>query len=160
METQASPEQKPQRESGASIHRRETNWQIYLPFLLGIGVLILAVVVVGAPSDPLWRDRAQAIGDFLYTFLCTFPLLVCLLPVYVLILAGIYGMRKVHSGTERPLRKLENLSESLAGRIETATEFVNEKTISFSTLFEPLDTLFSIFDKSTPSSEKETDKDV
>lgn len=160
METQAIPEEKTPRESGAVIHRRETNWQIYLPFLLSIGVLVLAFAVVGIPSDPAWRHRAQAIGDFLYTFLCTLPLLICLLPVYVLIVAGIYGMRKVHSGTERPLRKLENLSESLAGRIETATEFVNEKTISFSTLFEPLDTLFSIFDKSAPSSEKESDSDV
>ncbi len=159
METQATSEEKKPRESGAIIHRRETTWQIYLPFLLGIGVLVLAFAVVGIPSDPAWRDRAQAIGDFLYTFLCTLPILVCLLPIYVLILAGIYGMRKVHSGTERPLRKLENLSESLAERIETATKFVNEKTISFSTLFEPLDTLFSMFDQPTPS-DKEIDNDV
>lgn len=160
METQATPEEKKPRESGADIHRRETTWQIYLPFLLGIAVLGLVFIVIGVQPDPLWRDRAQAMGDFMYTFLCTIPILFCMLPVYIIILASIYGMRKVHSGTERPLRKLENLSESLAGKIETATEFVNEKTISFSTLFEPLETLFTIFDKKSPSAEEETKTDV
>ena len=160
METQATPEEKKPRESGADIHRRETNRQVYLPFLLGIAVLALVFLVIGTQSDPLWRDRAQAIGDFMYIFLCTIPILICMLPVYIIILASIYGMRKVHSGTERPLRKLENLSESLAGRIEKATDFVNEKTISFSTLFEPLETLFTIFDKETPSADEETKTDV
>ena len=34
METQATPEEKKPRESGADIHRRETNRQVYLPFFL------------------------------------------------------------------------------------------------------------------------------
>ncbi|MGJ3241301.1 MAG: hypothetical protein ACFE0Q_21520 [Anaerolineae bacterium] len=156
MSEQQSPTQgHRERETGAIIHRRETNWQIYLPFLLGILTLVIVFLVMALPTDALWRYRAQALGDFLYTLLCVIPILFCLLPVYVLILLGVYGMKRLHSGTERPLRKLEKLSESLASRIETATEFVNQKTISFSSALEPLEKLFSIFDRPTPSSSEE-----
>lgn len=145
MEEQNISTNKNPRESGAVLHRRETNRQIYLPFLLGLALLVGIFLMLAIPSDPVWRDRARAMGDFLYTLLCIIPILLCLLPLYVMVLLGIFGMRKLHSGTERPLRKLENLTESLAGRIETATAYVNKHTISLSSKFEPLETLFKIF---------------
>ncbi len=146
------------RESGAVIHRRETNWQIYLPFI--IGLLILGAIFAGLaiPSDPIWRDRVQAIGDLLYLLLCTIPILICMLPVYIIVLLGIYGMKKVHDGTERPLRKLENLSESLATRIEVGSEFVNKKTIAFSSAVEPFEKVMSIFEKQEPTTKQEETK--
>ena len=49
------------------------------------------------------------------------------------------------------LRKLEQLTASLAGRIETATDYVNRHTMSFSEAIEPLDTVFDVFDESESS---------
>lgn len=156
-----SSTESPVRESGAVIHRRETNWQIYLPFIIGLFVLFGIFAGLAIPSNPIWRDRAQAIGDLLYILLCTIPILFCMLPVYIIILLGIYGMNKVHDGTERPLRKLENLSESLATRIETARDFVNEKTIAFSSAVEPFEKVMSIFEKQDPTIKpEETKSDV
>jgi|GEM_PF-1784053 len=145
MEEQNVSATKTSRESGAVLHQRETNRQIYLPFLAGIALLAGIFLMLAIPSDPVWRDRARAIGDFLYTLLCIIPILLCLFPLYVMVLLGIFGMRKLHSSTERSLRKLENLTESLAKRIETATAYVNEHTITLSSKLEPLEIFFKIF---------------
>lgn len=159
MEDQPSRQTKIARETGALIHRRETNRQIYLPFLFGMTILLIAFLIVALPSAPEWLDRAQAIADFLYTLLCIIPILICLLPVYVMILLGVYGMTKLHDGVESPLRKLENLTASLAGRIETATEYVTNQTTSFNNVVEPIDTALRIFDTPPPSNREETTSD-
>lgn len=158
MEDQLSNESKIAHETGAVIHRRETNRQIYFPFLLGIILLLAAFLIVALPSAPEWLARAQAIGDFLYTLLCIIPILICLLPVYVMVLLGVYGMTKLHDGTERPLRKLENLTASLAERIETATDYVTNQTASFDKAIEPIDNALRIFD-TPPSNEEEAASD-
>lgn len=154
----SSSESVSERESGSDIHKRETSRQIYLPFAMGIIVLVATFLVLALQPDALWRDRVQAIGDLLYTWLCALPLLICLLPVYVILLLSIYGMRKLHAGTASPLVKVENLANSLATRIETGTRYVNEKTISFRTAITSLEQLFSIFDK--PSTDKPASSDI
>ena len=159
MEDQPSTRTKIGRETGAVIHRRETNRQIYLPFLFGMTLLLIAFLIVALPSAPEWLDRAQAIGDFLYTLLCIIPVLMCLLPVYVMVLLCVYGMTKLHDGVESPLRKLENLTASLAERIETATEYVTNQTTTFSNAVEPIDTALRIFDTPSPSNGEETASD-
>lgn len=160
MENQPSSEaKKTPRESGAIIHRRETNWQIYLPFLLGIATLLTVFLILALPSDPVWRDRAQAIGDFLYTLFCIIPFILCLFPVYILILLSIYASTKLHDGTERPLRKLEQLTASLAERIETTTDYVNSHTTSLSNSLEPLDNVFNIFDEPESSNREDITSD-
>src|SRR5690606_41491797 len=90
---------------------------------------------------------------------CIIPILLCLLPIYVMVLLGVYGMSKLHDGTERPLRKLENLTESLAENIEAISQLVYDKTISFSGVFEPLNKLLTFFDAPSPPTREETSSD-
>jgi hypothetical protein len=144
----SSPENKPiPQERGATIHRRESRRQIWLPFGLGVALVALAFLIVAIPGDPIWRVRAQAIGDFLYTLLCSIPLLLCLVPLYVLVMVGIYGMNRLHNSTEKPLRRVENLAEGLANRIESVAASVNKQTMNFSTRIAPLLRLFDTFDE-------------
>ncbi|MEL6404045.1 MAG: hypothetical protein AAFR81_06760 [Chloroflexota bacterium] len=150
MESATPSETSASRESGTALHQRETRWQIYLPFMLGIGILLCIFFALGFQPDAVWRDRVQAIGDFLYTWLCALPILVCLFPVYLILVMSIYGMRKLHAGTATPLVKVENLANSLASRIESATDYVNEKTVSARSQIAPLEQLFSFFDRPAP----------
>ncbi len=151
-ETTQAPQQR-----GEALHRRETRRQIWLPFVLGVLLVALAFLIVAIPSDPIWRVRAQAIGDFLYTLLCTIPILLCLFPLYLLIMLGIYGMNRLHNSTERPLRRIENLVEGLANRIESGAAAVNKQTVNWSTRIAPLLKLFTTFDPAQDESEnKET----
>ncbi|MEO1290497.1 MAG: hypothetical protein AAFV93_22365 [Chloroflexota bacterium] len=154
-----SDQQAPRRESGAIIHRRETNWQIYFPFILGILVLVSVFALLGLPTESVWRDRVQAMGDFLYTLLCMIPMLICMLPFYLVILISIYGMTKLHDGTERPLRKLENATESLASRIETITVFINEKTAQFGNTTDPFTNMLTTFDSPAEQNKEQIDNE-
>lgn len=146
-------------ESGSSLHRRETRWQIYFPFILGLVLLVSIALIFVLPNDAIWRVRASAVADWIYSVLCLFPILLCLLPLYLILLAGIYGLNRLHAGTERPLRKLELLSAKLAQRINIVMEYINEKTIQFNTATAPLDDLLSAFDTPVSSEEKESNSD-
>lgn len=151
-ETSSSPQER-----GKILHRRETRRQIWLPFALGILLVLVAFLVVGIPADPIWRVRAQAVSDFLYTLLCTIPILLCLFPLYLVIMLAIYGMNRLHNSTERPLRRVENMVEGLAKRIESGASIVNKQTVNLSTRIAPLLKLFSTFDPAQDESEnKET----
>jgi hypothetical protein len=89
--------------------------------------------------------------------LCLFPLIVCLLPLYLILIIGIYGTNRLHDGTEQPLRKLETVSGDYAERVNQAMDYINEKTIAFSSATAPLDELLTAFD--TPSDEEELSPD-
>ena len=145
-------------ESGEAIHRRESLWQIYLPFGLGLLLILILVLMVALPSDPIWRVRAQAIADFTYIMICQLPLLLCAFVIFLPVVLGVWGMYRVHRTTERPLRKLENMSAGLATRINRVSEYINEKTIDASAAIEPAMNMISPFD--TPSERNEEDSDA
>lgn len=150
---------KQDRESGKLIHQRETRWQINFPFLLGILLIMLIFLGLALPSDPIWRVRTQAIADWIYSILCLLPLIVCIFPLYLILVIGIYGMKRLHDGTETPLRKLETVSAESVERINRAMDYINEKTIDFSSATAPLDDLLSAFDTPPPSDEEELNSD-
>jgi len=137
---------QPPDESGTEIHRRESRLQIYLPYGLGLLILLTMVLVVALPTNPIWRVRAQAIADWTYTILCLIPMVLCVFPVFMLVAMSIWGMYRLHGITEPPLRKLENLAAGLATRINNASEYVQRKTIDVSTTIEPALNLISTFD--------------
>jgi hypothetical protein len=141
-------------ETGAALHRRETWWQIYLPFLAGLALLLGLVLLVGLPNNPEWRLRAEAIASISYSLLCLFPILLCMFVPYIILIVGIYGMRLLHRGTTGPLRRVEDLAASLAERINHFSANIDEKAESFDEALAPIYKLFSIFDKSDDFSEE------
>lgn len=125
-------------ERGRKRHQRETRWQIYLPFFLGFlffGGLILALAL---QADPIWRIRIQALADWSAFLLCNLPVIFCVFPLYLMVILSVHGLNRLHANTERPLRKLENLASEGANRIEQMSNFLNNKALSFSTVFASL----------------------
>lgn len=144
MDAQPSPAP---RETGAALHRRETWWQISLPFLAGLALLFGLVLLVGLPNNPEWRLIANAIASLSYSLLCLFPILLCMFIPYIIIIIGIYGMRMLHHGTARPLRRLEDMAASLAEKINDFSANIDERAEAFSAALAPVYKVFSIFDK-------------
>lgn len=142
--------QPPLRESGTEIHRREWLRQILLPFLGAVLLIAGIFLLVGLQNQPIWRIRAQAIGDFLYSTLCLFPVVMCLFPLYVLVLFGIYGMNALQRGTETPLRKLELKANAAADWVEAYSNRVREKTVSYSEKITPVMEMIDVFDAAKP----------
>jgi hypothetical protein len=141
-------------ETGTALHRRETWWQIYLPFLGGLALLLGLVLLVGLPNNPEWRSRAEAIASLSYSLLCLFPVLLCMFVPYILLVLGIYGMRRLHRGTASPLRRVEGMAASLAERINHFSANIDERAESFDEALAPVYKVFSIFDKPNDSSEE------
>ncbi|MDQ7027713.1 MAG: hypothetical protein Q9P01_12900 [Anaerolineae bacterium] len=157
MSAENSVSDKSQRETGAVIHRRESMRQIYLPFALGLLLLLTMLLIVALPSAPIWRIRAQAVADWTVIILCLIPIVFCILPLFMLLAMSVWGMNRVHSSTERPLRKLENLSAGLATRIDNVSEYINQKTIDTSSTIEPVMTMISAFDTPQVTDEEVSD---
>ena len=77
------------REQGRAIHRRETRRHIWLPLIMGIVGISTPVVLIAIQRDEIWRVRAAAIGDFLYTLLYSVPLLLCAFGTYLVVMVAV-----------------------------------------------------------------------
>jgi hypothetical protein len=151
MQTESPPSP---RETGEKLHRRETWWQITVPFLLGLALLLGMFLLVGLPNNPEWRLRAEAIASLSYSILCLFPVLLCLFIPYILIVLGIYAMRVLHRGTARPLRRLEDFAASLAERIKQFSSNIDDKAEAFDQALAPLYRILAIFDEPEATEEE------
>jgi hypothetical protein len=150
-----NPPEQPVRPSGQQIHQRETLLQIILPFSAVLLLIVGIFLLVALQNQPIWRIRAQAIADFMVSMLCLLPLVLCMFPVYALVLLAIFGMNVMHRGTERPLRKLELRASSALVWIETRSNFIREKTVSYSEQIKPIMNTMSVFEQDDPQTGKE-----
>lgn len=146
------------REEGRQIHRRETRRQIILPYMLGVGLLVVIFLIMALPTDPVWRLRASAVGDFLYTLLCLLPLCLCGFGAYAGVMVGIWGMNKLHASTERPLVRVENLVAGLATRVDNLSEMINTRTLDWRAKLEQVLTFLSVFEELDRSTDQPTDE--
>jgi hypothetical protein len=126
-------------------HRRQTRLLIVLPFALGVLLIIaLAVIALALPDD----RQTSLIADFLMTIVMLCPAVICLFPLYILMVIAAVGMSSVHRAAQKPLDRLNDLSESLYRRVDSASQQVAEKTIDANVRLTALDrNVFSIFDR-------------
>src|SRR5262249_33995513 len=91
-------------------HNRETLLSIILP-MLGVG----AVVLVGLIIVLLLPERLQVslIADWLLSVLFLCPVVLCLFPLCIGLIAAIVGMNKAHDAMAKPLQRVQTLSALL-----------------------------------------------
>jgi hypothetical protein len=137
--------------ASAMAHRRETFRYIVLP-IIGVGALILVgiIIVLLLPG----RLQVSIIADWLLMILFLCPMMLCLFPICILMVAAVAGMNKAHTAAANPLRRLERLSESLKERTVQATDNINHQTINVSTRWAFLERWLKVFD---PPSEQSDD---
>jgi cell division septal protein FtsQ len=132
-----------------AVHRRETWLYIFLPMV--IFVVLLVVVVLGVISLPQ-SSQKSLIADWLFTVMFLCPMVLCLFPVVILLVAGVVGLNKAHSMSLRPLRRLQDLSLKLKDRTASTTDTINRRTVDVSVRLAYLERLLSLFDPPPPSS--------
>ena len=84
--------------------RRTQRLQIWLPFVLGF-LIILVLVIFAA-----FATRVSLVANCLLivTILC--PALLCLLPLYFVMVFAVFGMNSAYRSAAKPLRSLERLT--------------------------------------------------
>lgn len=133
------------RSDSAEKHRRETRRQIMWPFWFFVLFLtgIFAIVFIWILP---YRPQVALVSDAMTTILILCPTLICLFPLYIVMVAAVYGMYKVYSSSKSPLRRVEYLSETLLDKTAELTGQVNQKTIDLKTRFPFIQRILSTFD--------------
>jgi hypothetical protein len=110
-------------------HRRETIRYVILPFALVL--LVVIVCLVGVFLLPL-RAQVSVVSDVMLTVLMLCPAVVCMLPLAILMVSGVFAMNRAHDAAANPLRRLQAMSARLAARAESTGDTVNQQTIGLS----------------------------
>lgn len=111
------------------LHRQQTRRHILLPFLAAVVVILLLLT-----AALLLQRRVQVslIADLMFTLLVLCPLVVCLFPVYLLLVASVWGMGRLHDGTQRPLHRLADATERFTDSLITRAGQLNRGSIAAS----------------------------
>lgn len=127
------------------------NRQRIVLVMIGGGIFILILIGIMLTQSP---RGISVISNIMLTCLCLLPMVICLLPVYLLLVAAIYGMNRVHGKAEAALDRARDTSASLRERSAGVTASLNRSSINFSALLAHLDPLFNIFDRPKPDGDE------
>jgi hypothetical protein len=124
-----------------------------LATVLAFGLIVFAVAVFGDSREVGMR----ALSHIFTTLFLICPLLICQFGVLMLVVIVVYGMNKAHSGTQKPLERLEQWTEQWAKRAKSATDAANQRIISWSSRLEPILSLLRFFDAGAESPKENRD---
>lgn len=129
------------------IHNRAVRREILLPFAGGL-LLIIALIIVALVAGQM---PISGVANTMLTLLVLCPIVLCLFPIYLILIVALVGMNRAHNGIAKPLRRLEALSLQLRERTYSTSDRLARSSINLNTRFAPLDKLvFSLFDRPTP----------
>ncbi len=136
-------------------HRQETRWQILLPLLLGLFLIVICTILV-----ILFRkaDQVSLVADTMVVVFMLCPMTICLLPITLGLIVGAFAMNKVHDQTRKPLRRLQLLSRQMADQTQKTTDTINQKTINTSARMGALYRLLDVFNRPRPSKSEVKDE--
>jgi hypothetical protein len=112
---------------------RRAQWlQIWLPFLLGgVFVLVLAAFAVLAT-----RVSVVANCFLIVTLLC--PALLCVVPVYFVMIFAVFGMNSAYRTASKPLRSLERLTVRILNWTILQSDRVARQSINLNVRLAPI----------------------
>jgi len=132
------------------LHRRAVRLEILLPFVGGL-LLIIVLVVIAAVAG---KTPTSGVANTMLTVLILCPMALCLLPIYLLLVVAVFGMSRVYNLIAKPLRQLQELSLKLRDRTYSLSDQAARTSINLNARFAPLDKLiFSVFDRPKPNEE-------
>jgi hypothetical protein len=132
------------------LHRRAVRLEILLPFVGGL-LLIIVLVVIAAVAG---KTPTSGVANTMLTVLILCPMALCLLPIYLVLVVAVFGMNRVYDMLAKPLRQLQELSLKLRDRTYSLSDRAARTSINLNARFAPLDKLiFSVFDRPKPNEE-------
>lgn len=132
------------RQASEKLHRRAVRREIVLPFLGGLLLIIVLMVVAFAAG----RTPVSGVANTMLTILILCPMALCLFPIYLVLIVALVGMNRAHNSVAKPLRRLELLTISMRERSYAIADRMARQSINLNARFAPLDRLlFSAFDR-------------
>ncbi len=130
---------------------RRRLWMIALPVLLAFIIIMAFVVGVVVPRS---SPQISILADLILICFTLLPVVICLSPLYLILMAGAFGMNSVIDKTEKLLVRGKTASQTARNRTITAADQLNRRSIGIGTRLAFLDRIFE--EKTTPD-ERESD---
>ena len=131
MTESAQPQNTPAPLASERQHRRETFRQVVLPVVLGFAGLLtaigLAAWLVAVQPAP---GQLSLVADMLLIVFVLLPMVICLLPLYILLMVAAFGTGALHNASARQLRRLNRLTQTVSDRTIQVTERANRQTLA------------------------------
>lgn len=112
--------------------QRDQRMTILLPFGIGTAVLLVLVLIAAAVSN------VSVTANVMMTILLLCPAVICLLPIYFLLVVAVFGMNSVYNGAAKPLQALEKLTARLSHRTTQISDTVARQSINLNAHIAPL----------------------
>lgn len=131
-------------------HRQQTRWEIILP---AVGALLLIIICVGFVASRAFlpsineSNRVSLLADWMLMVFMLCPAVICVFPFALLGIIAVFGMNKAHDALYGLLAKVEDASRSLESKTTAITNQVNQKTIAVSSRFGLIYKLLGAFDR-------------
>jgi len=127
-------------------------------FIVGITLLIFIIgmlLIIEISPIALLPEQVSIIGDIFITVLMLCPLVICGIPLYLALGAGVFGLIRLDSGTRFRLRKIQHTSKQAQIKAENLSQSLAKQSIRVNTRAEFLRPLFRLFDR--PEDKKKDD---
>ena len=98
--------------SGTEIHRRAVRREIILPFVGGLLLIIVLVVIAAVEGE----TPTSGVANTMLTVLILCPMALCLLPIYLLLVVAVVGMNRAHDCSPSRCADSKTLSLTLRER--------------------------------------------
>jgi hypothetical protein len=136
VETAPSPDVR-------ELHRQEVRRWVFFPV---IGGLILIVVLV-LSTIFLTPRGLGTVANFLLSCFCLLPLVLCVFPLYMILMAAIYGMSWLTDFSLQRLEQVRELTVSLEKSAADTTDRLNRQAIDVSASLARLNPILDFFNR-------------
>jgi hypothetical protein len=127
-------------------------WRKLLP--LGLAFLVVAVLLYSLLSLP--PRGLGIVADFMFTCMCLLPLVICLFPVYIMMMAAIYGLSRVNGTIKSQMHRAVALTENMKTNTTETTSKINQSALNTGVTLAKLDVIFNIFNRPSNDTEHQT----
>ncbi|GAB4508643.1 MAG: hypothetical protein OHK0046_01660 [Anaerolineae bacterium] len=114
-------------------------WVVALPVVLVGFILVALVLIVFVPRS---SPQISIIADFVLICFTLFPLVICVSPLFLLIMAAAFGVGSLLNTTEKLLIRLKGLTQSVLTRTENVSANLNRRSIGLAASLAFLDRIF------------------
>ncbi|MFW5691368.1 MAG: hypothetical protein ACOCXZ_02595 [Chloroflexota bacterium] len=132
--------------------------RVVLPLVLiaaGLLALLLLLVLSFSPTGLQEPGQVSIISNLFLICLALCPVMLCLFPLYVILMVGVYGINRAERGGRHSLRRARRVSRRAADATASVSDRLSQRSIDIGTRLAYLDRAFDQ-DKRDQSPENDT----
>ena len=130
-------------EQNERAYRKQVRRYITLPLFVLLLIVVMTIVVMLLLQT---REQVAVVSDFLLTVFVLLPSIICLFPLVLLMFWLVDKVNGLHAGTKPPLRRLEQWTADLQGRVDSWAQLADSRVLRWAVQFAPIRHVLMMFD--------------